>query len=253
MTKTPELALVTGASSGIGAACARQLADRGYEVIAAARRVDRLEELAAGHPGITSWELDVTDQGSVDRLVAHLAGRAVAVLVANAGAAFEAEQIENADLAGWQAGYELNVIGLVRTVKSFLPNVELSGHGLIVLMGSTAGYIPYENAGSYTATKHGVAAIAGTLRLELSGRPIRVTEMIPGMVRTDEFSVKRFGGDQARADKVYEGVKEPLTADDVATAITWVASLPAHVNIDRMVIRPVAQAAQHKVHRVLGE
>ncbi len=173
--------------------------------------------------------------------------------MANAGAAFEAEQIENADLAGWQAGYELNVIGLVRTVKAFLPNVESSGHGLIVLMGSTAGYIPYENAGSYTATKHGVAAIAGTLRLELSGRPIRVTEMIPGMVRTDEFSVKRFGGDQARAAKVYEGVKEPLTADDVASAITWVTSLPAHVNIDRLVIRPVAQAAQHKVHRVLGE
>lgn len=253
MTEIPSLALVTGASSGIGAACARQLASLGYDVIAGARRVDRLDQLALEHPGITAQELDVTDQGSVDRLAAKLGGRPLAVLVANAGAAFEAEQIENADLAGWQAGYELNVIGLVRTVKAFLPSIESSGHGLIVLMGSTAGYIPYENAGSYTATKHGVAAIAGTLRLELSGRPIRVTETIPGMVRTDEFSVKRFGGDEARAAKVYEGVKEPLTADDVASAVAWVAGLPAHVNIDRMVIRPVAQAAQHKVHRVLTD
>lgn len=253
MTKISGLALITGASSGIGAACARQLADLGYEVIAAARRLERLDQLALEHRRITAWELDVTDQRSVDRLVKHLAGRPMAVLVANAGAAFEAEQIENADLAGWQAGYELNVIGLVRTVKAFLPNIELCGHGLIVLMGSTAGYVPYENAGSYTATKHGVAAIAGTLRLELSGRPIRVTEIIPGMVRTDEFSVKRFGGDEVRAAKVYEGVKEPLTAEDVASAIAWVAGLPAHVNIDRMVIRPVAQAAQHKVHRVLGD
>lgn len=253
MTHEMGLALVTGASSGIGAACAQQLAHLGFEVIAAARRTERLEQLAKAHPGITPWTLDVTDQGSVDRLVAKLADRELDVLVANAGAAFDAELIENADLGAWQASYELNVIGLVRTVQAFLPNIERSGHGLIVLMGSTAGYIPYENGGSYTATKHGVAALAGTLRLELSGRPIRVTEIIPGMVRTDEFSVNRFGGDDAKAAKVYEGVKEPLTADDVASAVTWVASLPPHVNVDRLVIRPVAQAAQHKVHRVLGD
>ena len=245
------LALVTGASSGIGAATAGRLAAAGYEVVAAARRLERLAELAHSSAGITAWPLDVTDQGSIDALSSNLAGRAIDVLVVNAGGSFDACSIEGADIDAWQAAYEVNVIGAVRTVRSFMPNVEASGHGLIVLMGSTAGHIVYENGGSYTASKHGVAAIAGTLRLELSGRNIRVTEIAPGMVRTDEFAVNRFGGDVAKAAKVYEGVSEPLTADDVAEAVTWVASLPSHVNIDRLVMRPVAQAAQHKVHRVL--
>ena len=138
-----------------------------------------------------------------------------------------------------------------RIPNALLPRLMASGRGLVVLMGSTAGRVAYENGGSYVAAKHAVAAIAGTLRLELCGQPVRVTEIAPGMVRTDEFAVTRFGGDTARAAAVYEGVAEPLTADDIAETVAWVATLPSHVNIDLMVVRPVAQAAQHKVHRVL--
>jgi NADP-dependent 3-hydroxy acid dehydrogenase YdfG len=139
----------------------------------------------------------------------------------------------------------------VRCVRALLPRLIDSGRGLIVLMGSTAGLITYENGGSYTAAKHAVHAIAGTLRLELCGEPVRVCEIAPGMVRTDEFALTRFAGDAQKAAKVYEGVAEPLTADDIAAAVAWVASQPQHVNVDLMVLRPVAQAAQHKVHRVL--
>jgi NADP-dependent 3-hydroxy acid dehydrogenase YdfG len=246
-------AVVTGASSGIGAATAVALAQRGFDVIAAARRKDRLTELAAAHSGITPWELDVTDQSSVDRLAAGLVGRDVTVLVANAGGAFDAQSIADADLDSWERAYQVNVLGAVRSVQSILPALVDSGRGLVVFMGSTAGRIAYENGGSYVAAKHGVAAVAGTLRLELSGLPVRVCEIAPGMVRTDEFAVTRFGGDAAKAAKVYEGVAEPLTAQDVAEAVAWVATQPAHVNVDLMVLRPVAQAAQHKVHRVLSD
>jgi NADP-dependent 3-hydroxy acid dehydrogenase YdfG len=244
-------AIVTGASSGIGAATAVALAERGFEVIAAARRMDRLHELAAAHLGITPWELDVTDQVSVDLLAAAVEDRNVTVLVANAGGAFDAASVAEADVESWARAFDVNVIGSLRTIKALLPDLVASGHGLIVLMGSTAGRVVYEGGGSYTAAKHGVAALAGTLRLELSGQPVRVCEIAPGMVRTDEFAVKRFGGDVEKAAKVYEGVAEPLTASDIAEAVAWVATQPAHVNVDLMVLRPVAQAAQHKVHRVL--
>lgn len=244
------LAVVTGASSGIGAATARALAARGFPVIAAARRADRLAELAALSDLIEPWPLDVTSQDSVDELAAHLAGCDVTVLVANAGGAFDADLIADAEVESWQRAFDVNVLGTVRTVRALLPALVASTRGLVVLMGSTAGHIAYENGGSYVAAKHAVAAIAGTLRLELSGQPVRVTEIAPGMVRTDEFAVNRFG-DAARAAKVYEGVAEPLTAEDVAETVAWVATLPSHVNVDLMVIRPVAQAAQHKVHRVL--
>jgi NADP-dependent 3-hydroxy acid dehydrogenase YdfG len=244
-------AVVTGASSGIGAATARALAHEGYRVIAAARRVDRLAALAAEHPLIEARECDVTDDASVAALAQSLAGEDVTLLVANAGGAFDAATIAEADLASWTQGYEVNVLGTVRTVQALLPRLIASGRGLVVLMGSTAGRIAYENGGSYVAAKHAVAAIAGTLRLELCGEPVRVTEIAPGMVRTDEFAVNRFGGDAERAAAVYAGVAEPLTADDVAGTVAWVATLPSHVNIDLLVVRPVAQAAQHKVHRVL--
>lgn len=244
-------AVVTGASSGIGRATALALAGEGYQVIAAARRTDRLEALATQDPRITPWPLDVTDQGSVDALAARLSETEVSCLVANAGGAFDASPISEADLDSWERAYEVNVIGTVRCVRALLPHLVASGRGLIVLMGSTAGFVTYENGGSYTAAKHAEHAIAGTLRLELSGQPIRVCEVAPGMVRTDEFAVKRFGGDADKAAKVYEGVAEPLTADDIAHAIAWVATQPTHVNVDLMVLRPVAQAAQHKVHRVL--
>jgi NADP-dependent 3-hydroxy acid dehydrogenase YdfG len=244
-------AVVTGASSGIGAATAIALAERGFEVIAAARRLDRLTELAAAHPGIIPWELDVTDQVSVDLLAAALEDMDVTVLVANAGGAFDATTIAAADVAAWSRAYDVNVLGTLRTIKALLPDLISSGRGLVVLMGSTAGRVVYEGGGSYTAAKHAVAAMAGTLRLELSGEPVRVCEIAPGMVRTDEFAVNRFGGDAEKAAKVYEGVAEPLTAQDIAQAVAWVATQPSHVNVDLMVLRPVAQAAQHKVHRVL--
>lgn len=244
-------AIVTGASSGIGAATARALADRGFDVIATARRADLLDRLAADHPGIEAMAVDVTDQSSVDSLAAAVAGRDVTVLVANAGGAFDARTVAEADLDTWERTYRVNVLGTVRTVRALLPALTASGRGLIVLMGSTAGHVAYETGGSYAAAKHAVAALAGTLRLELCGAPVRVTEIAPGMVRTDEFAVNRFGGDAAKAAKVYEGVAEPLLAADIADAIAWVATLPAHVNIDQLVMRPVAQAAQHKVHRVL--
>lgn len=244
------VAVVTGASSGIGAATARALAARGFRVIAAARRTDLLDDLHAAEPLIEPWPLDVTDQVSVDQLVAHVADLDVTVLVANAGGAFDAATIADSDLDSWQQTLDVNVLGTVRTVRALLPVLIDSGRGLIVLMGSTAGRVAYENGGSYVAAKHAVAAIAGTLRLELSGQPVRVSEIAPGMVRTDEFAKNRFSGDAAKAAKVYEGVADPLTAGDVAESVAWIATLPAHFNVDLMVIRPVAQAAQHKVHRV---
>ena len=246
----PGVAVVTGASSGIGAATARSLAARGFRVIAAARRTELLDEVHATEPLIESWPLDVTDQDSVDRLVEHVSGMDVTVLVANAGGAFDATTIADSDLDSWQQTLDVNVLGTVRTVRALLPALIDSGRGLIVLMGSTAGRVAYENGGSYVAAKHAVAAIAGTLRLELSGHPVRVSEIAPGMVRTDEFAKNRFGGDLDKAAKVYEGVADPLSADDVAESVAWIATLPAHFNVDLMVIRPVAQAAQHKVHRV---
>jgi NADP-dependent 3-hydroxy acid dehydrogenase YdfG len=247
MTKNLKYALVTGASSGIGAATARALAAAGYQVIAAARRLDRLAELA--NDQIEARVLDVTNQDSVDDLAAYLSDKKLVVIVANAGGAFDATTIVQADLDCWQKTYEVNVIGVVRTIKALVPNMSDGGH--VVIMGSTAGRAVYEGGGSYTAAKHAVAALAETLRLELNGLPIRVTEIAPGMVRTDEFAVVRFGGDKEKAAKIYEGVAEPLVAEDIADAVVWCVTRPAHVNVDLLVIRPVAQAAQHKVHRVI--
>jgi len=242
-------AVVTGASSGIGAATARALAKEGYQVIAAARRTDMLADLAKSHDRIHAWELDVTNQKSVDALAGHLADKQVNVLVANAGGAFDGTSVADADVESWIKAYDVNVIGALRTIKAIIPALIKSGEATIVLMGSTAGRIVYENGGSYTAAKHAVAALAETLRLELAGEPVRVVELAPGMVKTDEFAVKRFGGDKDRAAKIYEGVAEPLTAEDVAEAVRWSVMLPHHFNIDLMVIRPLAQAAQHKVIR----
>jgi len=250
MTAARGTAVVAGASGGIGAATARALADQGFRVIAAARRADRLADLAASDPRIEARVLDVTDQASVDALAESLAGEDVTVLVANAGGAFDADAVADADLETWQRTHDVNVLGTVRMIKALLPRLTASGRGLIVLMGSTAGRGVYEGGGSYAAAKHAVAAIAGTLRLELCGLPVRVTEIAPGMVRTEEFAVNRFHGDADRAAAVYAGVAEPLVAEDVAESVAWVATLPSHVNIDLMVMRPVAQAAQYKVHRV---
>jgi NADP-dependent 3-hydroxy acid dehydrogenase YdfG len=240
-------AIVTGASSGIGAACARHLAAAGFHVIAAARRVDRIEALAAEIEG-SAVVCDVTDDDQV-RALADQVGDTLAVLVNNAGAALGLDRIVDADPDDWRAMYELNVIGTLRVTKALLPALIAGGDGVIVNMGSTAGHGTYEGGGGYTAAKHGVAALTETLRLELLGKPVRVCEIAPGMVRTEEFGLVRFGGDEARRDAVYAGVPDPLTADDIADAVTWVVTRPSHVNIDSLTIRPRAQATQDKVYR----
>lgn len=245
-----EVAIVTGASSGIGAATARALAASGYDVIACARRLDRLNALAAEDSAITAHSLDITDQASVDQLVADLKGRSISVLINCAGGAFDAASVIDSDPAIWSKTYDLNVVGTVRMVKAFAPLMQAHGNGHIVIISSTAGHVAYENGGSYVAAKHAETSLARTLRLELNGLPIRITEIAPGMVKTEEFAKIRFG-DSDKAAKVYEGVAAPLTAEDVAEAIRWSVCLPAHFNIDSMVIRPVAQAANHKVHRTL--
>ena len=246
MTQRP-LAVVTGASSGIGAATALRLARDGFDVVAAARRRDRLDALAAQHEHVRAVTLDVTDEASVRAMADGLDD--VALLVANAGGAVGVDQVADADVEDWRRMYDVNVLGLLRCVQALLPALEAGAGGHIIVTGSIAGHLVYEGGGGYTAAKHAVTAVAQTLRLELNGRTVRVTEIAPGMVRTDEFSVVRMRGDQAAADAVYAGVDAPLTADDVADCIAWVATRPAHVNVDLLVVKPIAQAAPHKVHR----
>jgi NADP-dependent 3-hydroxy acid dehydrogenase YdfG len=241
-------AVVTGASSGIGAATARRLAADGFDVVAAARRVDRLEQLAGEHPRIRAVELDVTDAASVAALAAGLPD--VSLLVNNAGGALGVDPVEKASPEDWLWMYDVNVIGVLRVTQALLPALEAGAGGHIVVMSSTAGHVVYEGGGGYTAAKHAATAVAETLRLELNGRPIRVSEIAPGMVRTEEFSVHRLRGDTAAADATYRGVAEPLVAEDVADVVAWVATRPPHVDIDLVVLKPVAQAAAYKVHRV---
>lgn len=239
-------AVVTGASSGIGAATARHLVAAGFDVLAAARRTDRLDALAAAI-GCRTTTLDVTDQDSVDALVASL--ERCDVLVNNAGGALGVDPIAAADDHAWQAMWDVNVMGTLRMTRALLPLLVASGDGLVVTVTSTAGHIVYEGGGGYAAAKHAEHALVATLRLELAGEPVRVSEIAPGMVATEEFSLRRFGGDAARAAAVYDGVNGPLTADDVAETIAWVATRPWHVNIDTLILRPRAQAAQHKLVR----
>ncbi len=241
-------AVVTGASSGIGAATALLLAENGFHVIAAARRIDRLKELAAKNSKISTIALDVTDQASVDLLAAEFAEKNLDVLINCAGGAFDASSVLDSDPAIWKKTYDVNVIGTVRVVKALTPVLRKNGKGHIVIISSTAGHTAYENGGSYVAAKHAETSLARTLRLELNGEPIRVTEIAPGMVKTEEFSLVRLG-DPAKAENVYKGVAAPLVAEDVAEAIRWSVMLPDHFNVDSMIIRPIAQAANHKVHR----
>jgi NADP-dependent 3-hydroxy acid dehydrogenase YdfG len=244
---TRGVAVVTGASSGIGAATARRLAAEGFQVVAAARRRDRLDELAAGDPGIRAVTLDVTSADSVAELAASLDD--VAVLVNNAGGAIGVEPVERADPADWQAMFETNVLGVMRVTQALLPALERGDGGHVVVTGSTAGHGVYEGGGGYTGAKHAAAALVETLRLELNGRPVRVSEVAPGMVHTEEFSLVRLRGDREAADRVYAGVENPLTAEDVADCIAFVVTRPAHVNVDLLVVKPLAQAAAHKVAR----
>lgn len=253
MQQTPgqQTAVVTGASSGIGAATSVALAQAGFRVILAARRADRIDALAdkiRGSGGQADARvLDVTDRAAVDALAGSL--DRCDVLVNNAGGAIGTETVATASAADWQRMYEVNVIGTLHVTQALLPALIASGAGTIVVLSSTAGFVAYEGGGGYVAAKHAEHSIAGTLRLELYDQPVRVIEIAPGMVRTDEFALNRYRGDAAKAAAVYAGVPEPLTDADIADAITWTVTRPQHVNIDLMVMRPRAQAAQHKVYR----
>jgi NADP-dependent 3-hydroxy acid dehydrogenase YdfG len=229
------------------------LAEAGFRVFCAARRADRVvalaEEIASAGGAAVPVPCDVTDNDSVTRLAATVGG-SLNLLVNNAGGAFGSGPVAEADSEDWRRMFEVNVIGLMQATRALLPALVASGDGMILNVGSTAGRIAYEGGGGYTAAKHGTQVVTETLRLELWDQPVRVCEIAPGMVRTDEFALVRFGGDQEKADAVYRGVPDPLTAEDVADAITWMATRPAHVNVDELVIRPRAQAAQHKVFRL---
>lgn len=237
-------AVVTGASSGIGAATALRLAKEGYFVVAGARRLDRVEDIAARCGG-EARQLDVTDPTSVAGFVTGL--DRVDVLVNNAGLASGLIPIEDMEEERLQVMWETNVLGLFRMTKALIRPLEASGLGHIVNIGSIAAFETYVGGGGYTATKHAVKALTRTLRKELLGRPIRITEIDPGMVET-EFSIVRFDGDAERAAKVYEGMT-PLTGEDIADCVAWAVTRPAHVDIDEIVVRPVAQATATMVHR----
>nr|WP_300144732.1 SDR family oxidoreductase [Propionicimonas sp.] len=240
------VAVVTGASSGIGAATARMLAAEGFEVICAARRADRVQALA-DEIGGRALACDVTADADVAAL-ADAAGPELEVLVNNAGGAFGQEPVAEADVDAWQRMYAVNVIGTEKVTRALLPAL-VAARGAIVFVTSVAADAPYEGGAGYCGAKAAERMIAGALRLEFFDQPVRITEICPGMVHTEEFALTRFGGDQAKADAIYADVPDPLSAEDVAEAITWMATRPRHVNIDRLTIRPVSQPAQHKVFR----
>ena len=239
-------AVVTGASSGIGAATARRLAEADFDVIIGARRIDRLREVA-GPIDARAIALDVRDRASVEAFCAQIPR--CDVLVNNAGGALGLAPVAQADEEDWRGMWETNVLGLMFVTRALLPKLEASGAGHIVNVGSIAGFETYPGGAGYTSVKHAVRAITRTLRIELLGKPIRVTEIDPGLVAT-EFSVVRLGS-QERADKVYEGMT-PLTGDDIADCIAWAVTRPPHVNIDEMTVRPIAQATARDVARGAG-
>jgi NADP-dependent 3-hydroxy acid dehydrogenase YdfG len=241
---TQRTAVITGASSGIGAATVRALAAEGFEVVAAARRVERCQELV-NEVGGRALPLDVDDPGSVAQLAASVSD--ATVLVHSAGGALGLDPVSEADPEQWDQMYETNVLGVMRVTKALLPAIERSGDGHIVVLGSVAGLEVYPGGGGYTAAKHAVNALTRTLRLELLGKPIRVTEVAPGLVET-EFSLVRFGGDEKRSREVYEGLT-PLRAEDVAEAIAFAVTRPSHVNIDYLAIKPRDQVTATIVHR----
>ncbi|MEV0603131.1 SDR family NAD(P)-dependent oxidoreductase [Streptomyces sp. NPDC050315] len=239
-------AVVTGASSGIGEATARRLAKEGYDVVAVARRADRLSRLAE-ETGARTCRVDITDAESVRRFAAEL--DSCDVLVNNAGGAVGADTVAEAAAADWERMFSVNVLGTLRVTQALLPLLRAGGGGTVVTVTSTAAFTNYAGGGGYSAAKHAEHALSETLRVELCGEPVRVIEVAPGMVRTEEFALNRLRGDAERAAAVYEGVDRPLTADDVAECVALAVGLPQHVNIDQLVVRPLAQAAQHQLHR----
>ncbi|MGQ0575602.1 MAG: SDR family NAD(P)-dependent oxidoreductase [Pseudonocardia sp.] len=237
-------AVVTGASSGIGAATARALAEAGFRVVLGARRTQRCTEIAAEIDGL-ALHLDVTDQESVTAFAAAVPR--CRLLVNNAGGAKGLEPVASADEDAWRWMYETNVIGTLRVTKALLPALLASGDGHIVTVTSIAALEPYDNGAGYTGAKHAQAMLHRTLRGELLGEPVRLTEIAPGMVET-EFSLVRFDGDETKAGDVYRGLT-PLTAQDVAEVIAFAATRPPHVNLDQIVLKPRAQASAMRAHR----
>jgi NADP-dependent 3-hydroxy acid dehydrogenase YdfG len=245
--------VVTGASSGIGAATVRLFRAKGWQVVGVARREDRLLALAA-ETGAEVFVADLTKQEDVTALRDYLAASgAVHALVNNAGGAFGLASVEQGDVDDWRRMFEINVIGTKMVTSALLPLLRRgardAGGADILTVTSIAGHVAYEGGGGYNAAKFAEHSMVAVLRLELAGEPIRVLEVAPGMVKTDEFALVRFGGDQERADAVYQGVENPLSAEDIAEVIVHAIELPAHVNLDLVTIKPVAQAAPHKVIR----
>jgi NADP-dependent 3-hydroxy acid dehydrogenase YdfG len=239
------VAVVTGASSGIGAATARALAAEGFQVVLGARRKDRLEDIA-GEIGGTAIEVDVNDQDSVDAFARKIPE--ARVLVNNAGGARGRDTVGSASIEDWRWMFEVNVIGTLRVTKALLPVLEASGDGHVVMMGSIAGFETYPGGGGYVGAKHAERALAKTLRLEVLGMPIRVTEINPGLVGGTEFSLVRFDGDEDRVGKVYEGLT-PLRPEDVAGCVAFAVTRPAHVHVDEIVLRPRDQATARDFFR----
>jgi NADP-dependent 3-hydroxy acid dehydrogenase YdfG len=238
------IAVISGASSGIGAAAARALAGDDFQLILGARRVERVEEVAA-EVGGEAFVLDVTDPRSVEEFVARVPH--CDVLVNNAGGALGLGPIAEADEEQWRTMYESNVLGTMRMTRALLPQLIDSGDGHLVAVTSIAGFEAYRGGSGYIAAKHAQRSLLRNLRLELLGQPVSVTEIAPGMVET-EFSLVRFGGDEEAARRVYEGM-EPLRAEDIAECIRWAVAQPSHVNIDEIIVRPRAQATATEVHR----
>jgi NADP-dependent 3-hydroxy acid dehydrogenase YdfG len=239
-------AVVTGASSGIGAATAKALAGAGYAVVLGARRLEAIEAIAEElGPPARALVLDVTQPASVEQFCEAVGN--CRLLVNNAGGALGLDTIAEADESKWQQMYDTNVLGTLRMTKALLPALIASGDGFVVNVGSVAAFEPYSGGSGYNAAKAAVRAFSDVLRIELLGKPVRVSEIDPGMVQTD-FSLVRFAGDTERADAVYRGVT-PLTAEDIADCIAFIVTRPSHVDIDQLVIRPRAQARVHLLHR----
>ncbi|MFC6326393.1 SDR family oxidoreductase [Microbacterium koreense] len=246
-------AVVTGASSGIGAAAARVLRERGWDVVAVARRASRLAELEE-EIGVVAYAADLTDPADVSALAAWLGESGpLHALVHVAGGARGTDRVEDGDADDWQWMFEVNVLSAQRLVAALMPQLREAaasdGHADTLFVTSTAAQVAYSGGSGYNAAKAGESMLVRALRLELNGEPIRVTEIAPGMVYTPEFTLNRLGGDQAAADRVYEDVPEPLTAHDVADVIAYALDAPGHVNLDLVTMRPVAQSAQHLLAR----
>ena len=250
---TSKNALVTGASSGIGAATVRRLRKDGWNVIAVARREDRLAQLAQ-ETGAIPFTTDVTVAEDIERLHAFTTDTfaqngGVDTVINVAGGARGVDSVATGKQDDWEWMFHVNVLGTLNVLKAFLPDLREHGFGTVLNLTSTAGHTAYEGGAGYNAAKFGQHALTGALRLEEAEHNIRVIEVAPGMVHTDEFTVNRLGGNQEAAEKVYDGVEKPLTAEDVAEVVGYAVGLPHHINLDQIVMRPVAQAAAHKVIR----